>query len=823
MPVRTKWSHLAIRLLAGLAILLAVVAAPGASPAAGAPLAALPPAAGLRGFQLVAPNTGWVLIGAGLYWTADDGQVWQKLPVPLTPGDTIRTVWFTDARTGWLVSSGTAETGAPGFQLWRTADSGQTWQSDSLNLPPEVVALAGDTFLQFLDAQTGWLVVKQATSSLFSLGTLFTTADGGHTWQQIPLPAGGPIHFSSARDGVLDSGSPTNQRYATHDGGLTWLPQTGAAAGPGLAEQSMATDTAGWMVSESGECEAQTCQLTTRLLATADNGVTWRALTLPDGQPLLQRRVAAPTEPGSSPAANSPGLSFVYNGDGFDTCMIGALPSLADMQTWFSNSPYRVRNLYLGGASLPNCGHLTFNYVQQLAQQGWVFVPTWVGPQPPCANVGHKFSADPATAFNQGLIEADLALDAAANLGFTLSGRSGTIIYYDVEFYHPPPPPDDLPCRQAAQAFISGWTAGLHGHGSLSGVYGSPCGSYVADMSAIPNVPDSVWLARWSYTSYEPNVPIFGLNCIDDSLWTNSQRLRQYTGGHGEDWGGATLNIDSDVVHGTVTTVRGNCVPNANQAALFIFPNYGGACVIKEAGTYSTVASLGLPNDTISSIRVGANMVVRLCEHEFQGGTCENFAADTPELAGHPLGDNQASSAIVQPGNLTGTTRIYLPIFPISPGGADIPNGGFESGPADWITVSALQRPLIVNAAQVASQGVSPHTGNWLAWLGGADGETAYLLQTLPVPASTPYLSYWHWLASAETSCSFDYATLWVNNTAVNSYGLCTGANTNGWTQHVVNLSAYAGTNAAIRLQFTTDDSLTSSLFVDDFTFQNLP
>jgi hypothetical protein len=162
-----------------------------------------------------------------------------------------------------------------------------------------------------------------------------------------------------------------------------------------------------------------------------------------------------------------------------------------------------------------------------------------------------------------------------------------------------------------------------------------------------------------------------------------------------------------------------------------------------------------------------------------------------------------------------------MPIIPISPGFAGIPNGSFENGPADWTTVSTLQRPLIVNGG--FPQGVAPHSGGWLAWLGGADSETAYLLQTLMVPPSAPYLSYWHSLSSAETSCSFDYVTVWVNNTAVNSYGLCAGANTNGWVKHVVNLGAYAGASAAIRIQFSTDANITSSLFIDDVSFQTLP
>ena len=74
------------------------------------------------------------------------------------------------------------------------------------------------------------------------------------------------------------------------------------------------------------------------------------------------------------------GQTEVFVGQGFDKCEI---PTLSQMQNWITNSPYRAVNLYIGGScrSCPNSA-LTASYVSQLSQQGWKFIPTWVGPHP---------------------------------------------------------------------------------------------------------------------------------------------------------------------------------------------------------------------------------------------------------------------------------------------------------------------------------------------------------------------------------------------------------------------------------------------------------
>src|SRR4029079_12280821 len=133
--------------------------------------------------------------------------------------------------------------------------------------------------------------------------------------------------------------------------------------------------------------------------------------------------------------------------------------------------------------------------------------------------------------------------------------------------------------------------------GSLAGVYGSPCTSYLNDLAGVANVPDAVWIAYWQRGGYDAGASAFGIPCISDSLWVQGQRLRQYTGGHNEEWGGVTLNIDSNVRAGPAATVPGSCQPGQQQIAIYIFPNFGGQCIVRSTGLYSTAGSLGLPND----------------------------------------------------------------------------------------------------------------------------------------------------------------------------------------------------------------------------------
>ncbi len=159
--------------------------------------------------------------------------------------------------------------------------------------------------------------------------------------------------------------------------------------------------------------------------------------------------------------------------------------------------------------------------------------------------------------------------------------------------------------------------------------------------------------------------------------------------------------------------------------------------------------------------------------------------------------------------------RTYLPVvYKAYPGPVSgIINPGFESGQTGWTEYSALGFPLILSSG--FPSGVTPRSGNWAAWLGGANNETAYIQQQVTIPPSAPVLRYWYWIGSQD-ACGYDFASVRVNGVAVQTYNLCLSNNTGGWVQGSVNLGSYAGQLVQLRFHVTTDSSLNSNFFLDD-------
>ena len=97
-------------------------------------------------------------------------------------------------------------------------------------------------------------------------------------------------------------------------------------------------------------------------------------------------------------------------------------------------------------------------------------------------------------------------------------------------------------------------------------------------------------------------------------------------------------------------------------------------------------------------------------------------------------------------------------------------------------------------------QSGSAHSGSWLAYLGGADDEVAYIEQTVNVPTDKPYLTLWLWIYSQDV-CGYDFMSYRANSTPFFTYNLCTQTNTNGWVPHAMDLSNYAGGPVTIQVQ----------------------
>lgn len=481
----------------------------------------------IQAFEQVTARAGWILFDQKLYWTSNNGASWTDI----SPAADILSVDFIDASRGRAAVSASS-----GISLASTADGGRSWNTRALTLPAfhQADAPIAKVFMTWRTESHGWIVFKLASGTNFSRGMLFVTFDGGKNWLSRELPIGEPVTFSDNVNGWVAGGPDGSQFFRTRDGGQSW-ESAPESRGPREVQND-----AGWKLSESGGCAGAVCTRTIQLLTRDEI-----PMRLPNGQNALRENFS--NQKNLMPLAD-PDTS-VFIGQGFDTCEI---PSLAKMQAWWDGSPYGAANLYIGGVSRA-CANaaLTSSTLTQMNAQGWKFIPTWVGLQASCSVYPNRMSSNAATAYDQGVAEADSAIAAAQALGLTNADGSGTIIYFDLEHYSE----SNTACRNAANAFINGWTFQMRARGNLAGVYGSPCNAI--DWAGIANVPDAVWLAHWVEDAYTPTASVYGTVCLGDSYWNNHRRLRQYAGGHNETWGGQTINIDSDVLDGTVAVPNG--------------------------------------------------------------------------------------------------------------------------------------------------------------------------------------------------------------------------------------------------------------------------
>ncbi len=90
------------------------------------------------------------------------------------------------------------------------------------------------------------------------------------------------------------------------------------------------------------------------------------------------------------------------------------------------------------------------------------------------------------------------------------------------------------------------------------------------------------------------------------------------------------------------------CVPGDTQVAFFVDPNYSGTCIVKGVGRYDDPNAINLPNDSISSIKVGAKVKARVCNNAGMNSPCEYFDYDDPDLSNNSIGNNTISSAEVE-------------------------------------------------------------------------------------------------------------------------------------------------------------------------------
>ena len=178
---------------------------------------------GLR-LHMVTERVGWA-IGASagnnnwatILRTTDGGYHWKQVTSNQFASQGIDDLYILDEKTAWL----------PAHDTWyRTTDGGATWKPLG-----ELQGSIGS--FSFSDQKHGWSIAQSFSGDTHQKTPLYTTSDGGNTWQKTST-----LPFSSIREFhaiTEQTGWVTTQEFAakdvmyskvtlyvTHDAGRTW-------------------------------------------------------------------------------------------------------------------------------------------------------------------------------------------------------------------------------------------------------------------------------------------------------------------------------------------------------------------------------------------------------------------------------------------------------------------------------------------------------------------------------------------------------------------------------------------------------------------------
>ena len=363
-------------------------------------------------------------------------------------------------------------------------------------------------------------------------------------------------------------------------------------------------------------------------------------------------------------ASRHSAVSSVLHGEqgtglGFDTC---TAPSVATMSAWLV-SPYRIAGTYLGGPNWAcTYGNFSASWVSEVAAQGWQFIPLWVGLQAPCTDATGVTKINPAKAAAQGQAAATSAVAAAKRFGY----GSGTPIYFDMEGYNN----TITSCSKTVLTFLGAWTSALHAAGYLSGVY-SGAASGIHDLatqygSASYPRPDDIWIADWT------GDPVLTDPFVPAADWPN-HRLHQYYGAHNETWGGATVNVDNNVIGGTVAGLPGG-------------------------GNTPRPAMLGQP-DAVSTAPGTSTTVKLTIKGTAQHSSTVTWQAHPP--AGMTVSPSRGVKTVPAGGSATVTLTV-TPATSLAAGRYDVPitaSAGHQPVTETFVLVSAVHAGATLSAA----------------------------------------------------------------------------------------------------------------------------
>jgi hypothetical protein len=169
----------------------------------------------------------WVTTpGGSLYLSTSGGSSWIRRTPPvslagLAPGS--YAVAQSGASLVWLVAPDRhAET------LFESDNGGRTWPRRipvrSVPIPRYAQSAVGayQVYAQLLNSRVGFVVLDGYMTAMGGYWTLDESTTSGASFRTTPLPASGPVRFSSSTQGFLAGGPAGQDLYRTADGSATW-------------------------------------------------------------------------------------------------------------------------------------------------------------------------------------------------------------------------------------------------------------------------------------------------------------------------------------------------------------------------------------------------------------------------------------------------------------------------------------------------------------------------------------------------------------------------------------------------------------------------
>ncbi len=201
--------------------------------------------------HMVSASVGWALTGGAVLRTVDGGRTWTNVTpmsllktahfVNLANNPRDREAAFLNASTAWVVQFPTSAANAyrgvaTGAVVYRTTDAGRSWSASSIRTTNE------GGYLDVLNSSVGWLLTYGGAAAGSEGADLWSTADGGRTWQKAasadPVPHTASVGtlpflgdkygvlFTSAADGWVGVSDPKVGQatvYWTNSAGQRWM------------------------------------------------------------------------------------------------------------------------------------------------------------------------------------------------------------------------------------------------------------------------------------------------------------------------------------------------------------------------------------------------------------------------------------------------------------------------------------------------------------------------------------------------------------------------------------------------------------------------